>query len=399
MMRPKNLLVLFILIMSTPTLMFSQVCTMAETEENDLKVQELGFFIQATISENNPDGFADAFDLTYIKSQFESKKANNSQQKHFQKGFSKGIVKSTKSFAEQIITAVENDAYYDFISFRYDEEAKTYYALFRFFNTETGINYHDYRICSIDGELKSNDLYIYLTGEHLSETYARVYRLSMLNLATSKDPVNASDLEDFLNLGAAIDYNSKGEIQAAFDAAESIKGDLASEKFVQLIKIRIASKLDLDNYVAAIEALKVSHENDPTIYLTLIDYYLAKEEYDRAYDLIDNLQIETEDDFLYFFKGNLEYLRQDFESAENYFTYMMENYVDFFQGYGGYLMAVTQQGEFNEAIVVLDKLVELEFDRDALIDYIEDRDENDFNQFDPLVASEAYKNWKIKSSN
>ena len=398
-MRPKNLLVLFLLIFTTPTLMFSQVCTMVETEENDLKVQELGLYIQSTISENNPEGFVEAFDLSYIKSRFELKKTDNTQQKHFQKAFTIGILKSTKSFAEQIITAVEHDAFYNFISYRYDEEAETYYVLFRFFDEENGINYHDYRICSNNGELKSYDLYVYLTGEHLSDTYARVYRLSMLNLESSQDSANSSDLQDFLNLGAAIDYNGKGEIQSAYDATEAIKGDLASEKFVQLIKIRIASQIDLEKYVSAIEAFKISHENDPTIYLTLIDYYLTKEEYDRAYDLIDNLQIETEDDFLYFFKGNLEYLRENYESAENFFTYMMENYVDFFQGYAGYLMTVTQQEKFNEAIVVLDKLLEKEFDRDALISYIEDRDENNFNQFDPLVASEAYKNWKITSSN
>lgn len=397
MMRPNYFLVLFLLLLSNSTLLFSQDLTMVETEENDIKVHELGLLMQSAIVDNNSQDYANAFDLNYIKGRLTNDKVKNKKQKDFQQGFTIGLLKSTKTFGEQIISAVENGAYYDFISYRYDQEAQTYFALFRFFDEESGINYHDYRINTINGEPKTIDLYIYLTGEYLSDTFDRIFRISMLNLNSPNEVEDGVNLDDFSNLISAIGHNGKGELQSAYDALEAIKGDLASEKFVQLIKIRIASQLDFDKYILAIEALKAEHEYDPTIYLTLVDYYLAKEEYDRAYDLIDNLQLETDDDFLYYFKGNLEYKRQNFENAENFFTYMMENYADFFQGYGGYVMAVTQQKKFDAAIIALEKLVDMEFDRDSLIQFIEEPDENDLNEFDLLVASEAYKNWKMKS--
>ena len=143
-----------------------------------------------------------------------------------------------------------------------------------------------------------------------------------------------------------------------------------------------------------LEELKEKHNNDPTMYLTLVDYYILKEEYDRAFDLIDNLQIETNDDFLYYMKGNVEFLSDDYESASNYYAYIIENYPDFFQGYAGYLIATTKQQKYDDAITVLNKLVELEYDKDAIIEYLEEDDETGINVLEDLVKSDAYKTWK-----
>lgn len=392
-----SVLFTFILFASSP--LFSQEPGILESEENDLKIQQFGQELQQSIYENKPETYASLMDLHTITGQLYYPEKMNQDQKDFTLGFSTGLTSSTQNFAQQIITAVENGAYYDFISYRYDTDAKTYYALFRFFSVESGINYHDYKISKVNDTLQSDDLYIYLTGEHISDTYARVYLFSMMNLNDSEKDAHNKNISDFKKLAAAIDLNNKGEYVNAFNTLEAIEGDLGTEKFVQLVKIRIASNMDLDVYVNAIEAIKIAHGQDPTIYLTLIDYHLAKEEYERAFELIDNLQTETEDDFLYYLKGNLDYQRGNYESAADYFKYVMENFPDFFQGYGGCLMALTKQDKFTEAVTLIDKLIALDYDRDALIEFIEEPDQNNKNEFNGLIASDAYKDWKSSKKN
>src|SRR5690606_24729591 len=106
-------------------------------------------------------------------------------------------------------------------------------------------------------------------------------------------------------------------------------------------------------------------------YLTLVDYHIMKEEYDVAFDLVDNLQVETSDDFLNYIKGNIAFLRGDSESALAYFSYMIENYADFYLPYVNNVSLYTQQLKFDDAISVLDKLVERDYDKQLLIEYIE----------------------------
>ena len=90
----------------------------------------------------------------------------------------------------------------------------------------------------------------------------------------------------------------------------------------------------------------------------------------------------------------LQKLSEDYENAESFYLYITENYPDFFQGYAGYLLATSKQSKFDEAITLLNKLVELEYDKDAIIEYLEEDDETGINVLEDLVKSDAYKTWK-----
>ena len=51
----------FILLITTA--LFSQVNPIEETEDNDKKVEELGYFIETSIHESNNEGYISKFDL------------------------------------------------------------------------------------------------------------------------------------------------------------------------------------------------------------------------------------------------------------------------------------------------------------------------------------------------
>src|SRR5690606_3485367 len=124
-----------------------------------------------------------------------------------------------------------------------------------------------------------------------------------------------------------------GNNENAYNLLNAITGELAKEKFIHISKIQLAASLGDATYMEAIEGLRRTFPDDPTIYLTLVDYHIMKEEYDVAFDLVDNLQVETSDDFLNYIKGNIAFLRGDSESALAYFSYMIENYADFYLPY------------------------------------------------------------------
>lgn len=393
-MRLKNLTLFIGLFFVGLIHTFSQTTTIVESDENDIKVQELASYIESQIVENNPEGFMSKFDTTHITEAIQLTESTIENAEKYKKGFLSGIMEGLRGFSSKISLQIENGAFYDFVNYRYDSEAQTYFMLFRFFDAESGVNYHDYKIVQNEDTFMFNDIYVYLSGEFFSQTFSRVFKFSSNVFANDTD----SDINSTKLGKAFVDFRA-GNYQNAYDILEVLTEDeaLSKQKFLHIMKIQVAKMLGDEKYVNAIEGLKNNFEDDPTIYLTLIDYYIIKEEYSVAYDLIDNLQVETSDDFLNYIKGNLAFLKGDYANAELYFNYMLENYVDFYLPYFMNVSALTLQQKFDEAIEVLDSIIEVfDYDKNELMVYIESTEEDGSNELESLVNSKAFKKWKKK---
>ncbi len=391
-MRPKNLTLFIGLFFVGLCSTFSQTTVIVESEENDIKVQELASYIESQILETNPAGFMSKFDTSYISESIKLTESTIEDAEKYKKGFLSGIMEGLKGFSSKISSQTEIGAYYDFVNYRYDSEAQTYFMLFRFFDSESGVNYHDYKVVQNEDTWMFNDIYVYLSGEFFSETFSRVFKFS--------SNIFANDISSDINstkLGKAfVDFRA-GNYQNAYDILDVLteEKELSKQKFLHVMKIQMAKMLGGEEYMNAIEGLKNNFESDPTIYLTLIDYYIMKEDYSVAYDLLDNLQVETSDDFLNYIKGNLAFLKGDYAEAELYFNYMIENYVDFYLSYFMNVSALTLQQKFDETIVVLDSIIEVfDYDKNGLIEFIESVEEDGSNELEDLVNSKAYKKWK-----
>ncbi len=383
----KNLIFLIFLLLLNKTNGVSQTTAFNETEDNDLKVEEFAAYLQEQIHEQNLNGFMTKFNSNTIKNKvLEIESSHNKTEGDlFEITFKRSIEKIFK----QIINVVELGNYYDLVNYRYDQETDSYHILFRLFQADEGINYQDYKVVYINDELMFDDIYIYLSGEYIGDTIARSFQYF-----NSKSLDNTeSDMFKIINAKLA---SESGNNQEAYNILNSLNTELANEKFIYLLKILIASALDETIYLEAIENLKTKFENDPTIYLTLIDYSLLKEEYDVAFDLVDNLQVETNDDFLFYLKGNIELLRGRFTEANNYFSYIIENYSDFYLGYFSIISAYVYQEKFDEALAVLDLLHEKYYTKQDLIEYVEELDEFGGNELAALASSKVYKKWKRK---
>jgi tetratricopeptide (TPR) repeat protein len=364
-----------------------------KTEENDEHVHLLGLYIQNSIVENNVDDFMSKMD---VNSFMDLVMANeNDVDSAFSNGFRKGIEKGLKALPQRIIQQVDTGSYYDFISYRYANDEQTYYMLFRLFSTEDGLNYHNYKVNKKNGELMFSDIYIYLTGESLTKTMGKMYIYALpeknkLNIFGEKKS------EEFNKVIEAASLLKEGKPKEGYNILRSLKSDLAKDKFVLLIKSQMANYVGEELYEKSLKEIINTYPEDQTLYLNFIDYYIMLENYDEALKLVEKLQDETQDDFLNFMKGNLQYANGEVDSTQESFNYIITNYSDFFSGYVGYMTCLISKEEYKETIDVLNNLTKQGYEKQVLVEFVEEKDENGYNEFANLVTSQEYNNWKAQ---
>lgn len=370
--------------------------TITYSEENTNKILEFGNFIQNTIHENKPEDFITKLNINTFFDRMLNEFPDIDKEDEFVVGFLEGLKESINAFPAKIIYEVETGSYYDFISYRYDYVSQTYFALFRLYSLESGMNYHDYKIQKVDGDIMFSDMYIYTSGEFFTNTLGRIlsYSVPMSSIANGKELDDSNN--DSKTLIEALLYNKNGRYEEAYYKMNSIDSELSKEKFFLVFKTMVASQLNDQKYLNALEDLMEVFPDDPTIALNKIDYYIFKEQYFKAIQVINQLQNETEDDFLNFMKGAVAFLDQNYDLAYNMFSYTIENYPGFFDAQAGYLNVLIMMERYPEATEYLDTLLEEGYEKSALIEYIEEDDENGVNILEAYLDSEIYKDWKFK---
>ncbi|QCE39966.1 hypothetical protein [Psychroserpens sp. NJDZ02] len=377
---------------------FNPKDTVAYSAINSEKVIALGNLIESTIYKSEPEVYISKFYTNVFVKRILDINPSISQNTEVIKPFAKGIQQGLNKFPLEIIRDVENGAYYDFVNYRYDHYRQTYYILFRLYSSESGMNYHDYRIHKKDGEMLISDAYLYLSGEDISQTMARLMGYAMPNKKIL-GLIENTKREGVADLFKAIQYKKTGEFKQAYALINSITSEISKEKFFLVFKTIIASTIDDATYLNALEELLTNFSDDPTIVLNKIDYYIYKGNYFEAIQVINQLQENTEDDFLNFLKANVAFQDENFDFALNNYDYMVQNYPDFFEGQAGYLNTLAMMKKYTEVTDFIDTLISEGYERDALINYIEKNDAYGENILDPLVQSEPYKSWKLKTKN
>lgn len=369
--------------------------TMSFNDENTQNVIEFASLIENSIHGSDADVFLEKLNIDVFFERVLSDFKEVDREDSFIDGFMIGMRQGLKSFPNEIISEVENGAYYDFINYRYDEESQTYYALFRLYSSETGMNYHDYRIYKNNGDIQFSDMYVYLTGEHFASTIGRMMSYSVPdNTLISRKKGSYND--ESKDLYKAILLNNNGQYEKAYKTMDDLKSKLSKEKFVLIFKSLIASQIDEAKYLESLEELITTFPDDQTIGLNKIDYHIYKEEYFEAIQVINQLQNDTDDDFLNFMKAGVALEDSNYDLALNLYKYTIDNYPDFFEGQAGYLSTLVLMKNYPDATKYLDTLIAETYDKQSLIEYIEEEDEYGGNILDAFTKSDDYKAWKLK---
>ncbi|TCK68956.1 hypothetical protein DFQ05_0466 [Winogradskyella wandonensis] len=390
---------IFVLFLSIPCFTFSQnnknispKDTLSNTLYNDLKVKALGDSIQSAIGNYDTKKYLSYFSEKEFNKLVKNQTEKEATNKAFYKGMLSGMSEAFKNIPNKIISELKDNGYYDFVNYRYDDIEQTYYILFRLY-TNAGLNYHDYRVKK-NKKTKAYefvDIYVYLTGEAFSDTLSRLMNFALIGYEA--DNKNTVAKQDFINLERAIKANQLGDSKRAYNMMNKIKSDISKDKFFLILKSLMAVNINEEIYLKSLEELLEYHGNDPTVYLNKIDYYLLKNMNYEAIECVEKLKKITEDDFLNYSKANIAYLDKNYQVALDNYKYIVDNYDGFFEAQSSYLAVLCILEHNDEAISYLNSLIK-EYDKDELITYLEEVDENGENVFKNFIKTNSYKNWK-----
>lgn len=177
---------------------------------------------------------------------------------------------------------------------------------------EDGLNYHELMIIKSDGEPKIGDIYVYASGEYLSETMARLFLSSMTSNNALVKKFSPEKQDALMTIGEAREAMSQGNFWLAKDYLDSARVHMEDEKAWHLMNVNNSFQLGDDLYLKSIEDFKEYFEDDPSWLLMGIDYYFFTEEWEKARNLLNKIRSRVGDDpVLSMYEANLEALRGD----------------------------------------------------------------------------------------
>lgn len=183
--------------------------------------------------------------------------------------------------------------------------------LFRLKHASGAINYHELLVDRPGGgEIKIADIYVYMSGELMSQTMRRMAMSA--NAQSNKswiEKLSESDrayVDNIEKLGEINQLVAAGKSAQALELYKSLPQSIKSLKPVGIVRINAAQDCGEAEYMAAMEDYRQSYPNDPALLLMEIDYYFLRKEHDKVLSAIDRLdQAIDGDPFLKQMRGGI----------------------------------------------------------------------------------------------
>ena len=211
------------------------------------------------------------------------------------------------------------------------EKDNIQHVLFRMYD-DGSLNYHDIQLARSGKEVKISDIFIYTTGEFLSETISGLYK--QMKTAMDKKSIENTQDDWSQKLPQMRSLMNAGKYQEALAVYEDLPIDIQKMRAVQIVHILISSGLDdMVKYNAAIEEYKTLYPNEPNMHLLLLDGYIINKEYDKALDGVNQMdKMIDKDPFLDYYRYLMYNLKEKPDSAKVSLERLMNNVPDFEDG-------------------------------------------------------------------
>lgn len=210
----------------------------------------------------------------------------------FKAGFLETLGKPTKDrLAEQIISYCEDGGSFKFLRLgRVDNQP---IAVFRILlPNEGGVNYHQYFLKrSEDGQVRAEDIYVFLTAERMSDTLRVFWRTVVAEASKTfldrlfkpADPL-AQSIRSISEMRAMI---KDGQFEKAIEIYDKLPEKVQNEKIINLTRMQAAIQVSDDAYASSIEDYRQRFPGDAALDFLLIDGYFFKKDYEKMLDCID----------------------------------------------------------------------------------------------------------------
>jgi tetratricopeptide (TPR) repeat protein len=275
---------------------------------------------------------------------------------------------------------------------RLHERSGQPYALFRL-NSDVGLNYHDYRLAIRDGAAIASDIYIFIAGEHVSETMRRTLvpvvaqiNKSWLQKLAKSDRAFIDEFEKFAEINQHL---LRGDGPAAMRVYDSMSKELKELKPALIVRHQAASLIGEQELTAAYRAFKEAFPEDDALVLLSIDALLVAGKHDQALESIEYLDRSVGGDpYLNVVRSNVNLLKGDREAARDYIELAIEQDPDILASHWHLLSLMLK---LNDHQRVYDALHEMEERFD--VEWVDIREIEDYAEF---VKSEQGKKWLVE---
>jgi len=225
------------------------------------------------------------------------------------------------NYGASLLVPVGNGGTYRFLRLRSGPGGRPQ-ALFRMVHREGGVNYHEYALRQDgSGLVKATDLYIFTSGEWVSDTLKRGWALALAAQTPEAEGGRLGIESDVAKAAPQMAEISRlareGRHDAALAAWLKLPPSLQGEKTLLLQRLTLASFAGERELEAAIDAFARRFPDDPGVSLLLLNSFRQKGRYDLALAALDRIRASVggSDAYLDFMRSKVLYEKKDLAGA------------------------------------------------------------------------------------
>lgn len=364
--------------------LFSSISIVCAQNKITGELNSIGKNIEQSLMNNNPSYFNSILDKQVLlkKVLINSK---NSQVVNFNLGFQNGFYQSF-DLGSMLLSQLNTNGSYDFL--KTYEKSGHHVLLFRSFSND-GLNYHEFYIDKKDDRLIITDMYVYMTGELISERLRRTYIANLYKILPEEADfyVENDKYRTYKILEKAQKLAENGNHKKAFKTWSKIPYDRKKEKTVQLTGIQIASFYNIDLYNQLSRKYESEYPQDPGFYLFSLNGLYDQNAFDQSLSCLDSL------DNLVGCDPMLDYIRAEIFSRmgneqETIVAYerLIHSMPAFEPGYLEFFEFYMSRNDYENALSVLDRMsFEFNYYKEDFQDFLQ--------KYPSLIKSELYAKW------
>jgi hypothetical protein len=208
-------------------------------------------------------------------------------------GFHRGVldsVTSDKGLAAQITGQVARGGSYKFLRVRERNGQPT--VLLRLVS-DAGLNYHEWLLTKVGGNVLASDIYIYISGELLSDTLRRsalpVAKELSKTFIERLTVAESEYVKNFDQLAKMMEQVQTGNHAEALETYARLPEVLRREKGALLARYQAAANIGEAELLKVVEDFRGYYPDDVCMDFLLIDYHVLRQEHDQALAAMDRL--------------------------------------------------------------------------------------------------------------
>ena len=272
------------------------------------EVAGFGKQLETALANSNKVAFNQMFDLSNIAERGAAGLLTGKDMREYKKG----VLETDDLFRQLTVEGAK------FTFLRSKECEMGHGALFRLLLSTGECNYHHwYLVKDGNGKIQVADVFIFMTGEKLSQTFRQLLLTvlpgSILERLSGKEKLVAANGEKLQGLTTAFRQQRFQDVSRIFN---SLPEELQNKKAVMLFGIQAAANTSEVEYKEMLERYLSLYPDDPSVPLVSLDLDVMNENYDRALKSLDTLDRAIgEDTHLLDLRAGLYVAQEDYVRA------------------------------------------------------------------------------------